>query len=1210
MKRRLLFAMLCIVSALGMRAQTWTAPTIQGEDPVGGTQYKVMNVETGMFLDMGKAWFGWATTAILSNTGIDFTMTADGTNWKFIRTGTQGVFTSGNGINGDAMHVDNTAQTYGITKLANGYYHIHDAGGDATSLCWGNDGTTVGVVAHADATAAGWMCNWVFIQPANVENVANVYNARLALYNEYLKAYAEGASTNAAATVYNNSNATVTEINNAITALHQTRYEHALDVASNDDPRDITEWVLTNADFSAGNINGWETNYVSGQQAQNIGYQGATYTNGSVIISQFIEAWRPGATLGDGYLRQTVSGLPEGKFVLSADAIATWQNDDSRVITGAQLYITADGVTYKTDMSTKNGAPKHFTTEFMNTGEGDVIFGLRTVSATCNWMCADNFKVTFYGIDLSPYAALLAQAVAEAEALQGTIPNAVYNALKAVVTENNKEYDSSKDYTTAIAAIQQATDNAKAIQANFAHYQSIKDEALAVAPETETDEADAAANDAIDAAGVNAAIATLRAAFLAELPKVTVPEGGLDVTAVMVENASVRQNVEGWNIDNLGRPSEWSTGPTTNYEETEFYQSTFDFNQTLTLTPGTWEFGVTGFHRGDQGDYQTYFYAGEDRTLLPGEASNVVNSMADAKTYFDNGNGKVALKFLLEGETNTIKIGIINDDTGTDRWTIFRDFTLKYYGAPDYSLYENQWAALVIEANTAKSNHVNVTGTELTDLGAAIADSPAGSNLKATYIAKINALQEALEAFNAAAPAYDKYVAYKAETEDLWGTDFDVPTPTTAAEATTAVQNLNIAQYNKVATDYPFSLTSKIGDFSTWTGTAEVGTPRVAGTPNSLNWEHWSGTTHPYYEQDNSGYSNEGGWTIQYTKTTTLPAGSYVVKVAARSSAGVTSKVTCSALADVEISLPCAGNNTRGINTRGEASWSNEDTFIKTGGLNNDPVSDVGYSGAGWQWRFLPFTLETETEVTMTFYAEASTKNQWMSIADGELLSAENVATSVEYNDEETSDIEDVDVANVTITRKVKEGLNTVVLPFDLTLGQMEAAFGTGAEVYAYTETGDNPKDVTINFNKVAAGTISANVPVLVKATKASTEQVFEGVQVVAPTADVKVAGTNFDYVGVYAPMTVATGDYFVSDGKLFKSVGSTNLKGFRAYLKDKNPDTTGEVKLYIDGVATAISEINADVQESGVIYNLAGQRVSKTTRGIYVKNGRKVVVK
>ena len=50
---------------------------------------------------------------------------------------------------------------------------------------------------------------------------------------------------------------------------------------------------------------------------------------------------------------------------------------------------------------------------------------------------------------------------------------------------------------------------------------------------------------------------------------------------------------------------------------------------------------------------------------------------------------------------------------------------------------------------------------------------------------------------------------------------------------------------------------------------------------------------------------------------------------------------------------------------------------------------------------------------------------------------------------------------------------------------------------------------------------------------------------------------------------------------------------------------------MFIDGLETAISEINADVEkENGVIYNLAGQRVSKATRGIYVKNGKKVVVK
>ncbi len=807
MKKFFLFAMLSIVSALGMNAQTWTAPTIQGEDPVAGQQYKVMNVETGMFLDMGKAWFGWATTAILSNTGINFTMQADGSNWKFIRTGNQGVFTSGNGIAGDAMHVDNTAHTYGITKLASGYYHIHDTGGDASSLCWGNDGTTVGVVAHADATASGWMCDWVFIQPANVENVANVYNARLALYNEYLKAYAEGTNTNAAATVYNNSNATVDELNAATEALHQARYEHALAVASNSNPRDITEFVLTNADFSAGNISGWETNYVSGQQATNIGYQGASYSNTyteggntiTVTISQFIEAWKPGATLGDGYLRQTVSGLPEGKFVLEADGIATWQNDDSRVITGAQLFITADGVTYKTDMSTRNGAPQHFTTEFMNTGEGDVIFGLRTVNATCNWLCADNFRVKFYGIDLSPYETQLAAAVAEAQALQGTIPTAAYNELNSVVTANNKTYTTSKGYAAAIAAIQEAIATATQIQASYSHYNEVKAAALAAASNTNTTASDAAANAATSVAEINAAIATLRQALLTALPNATMPAVGyIDVTAAMIENPTVRQNVEGWNIDNVGRPYDWSTGPTTNYNETEFYQSTFDFNQSISLSRGTWEFGVTGFHRA--GNHNTHFYAGEDKILIPGVESNVVNSMADAQTYFNNGNGKVALKFLLE-QAGSIKIGILNEDTETDRWTIFRDFTLKYYGPVDYTIYEEQWAGLVADANAAKTNHPNVTGSELTSLNAAIADAPNGSS-KANYLEKIQSLDAAIAAFNAAIPSYDAFTAakeftlpYAVEPEGMAEAKNAVPTDAADAVAKTNAINAFLRAY-------------------------------------------------------------------------------------------------------------------------------------------------------------------------------------------------------------------------------------------------------------------------------------------------------------------------------------------------------------------------------------------------------------------------------
>jgi hypothetical protein len=44
--------------------------------------------------------------------------------------------------------------------------------------------------------------------------------------------------------------------------------------------------------------------------------------------------------------------------------------------------------------------------------------------------------------------------------------------------------------------------------------------------------------------------------------------------------------------------------------------------------------------------------------------------------------------------------------------------------------------------------------------------------------------------------------------------------------------------------------------------------------------------------------------------------------------------------------------------------------------------------------------------------------------------------------------------------------------------------------------------------------------------------------------------------------------------------------------------------------LATAINSISAEQTKSGAIYNMAGQRVSKANKGIYVVDGKKVAVK
>ncbi len=845
---------------------------------------------------------------------------------------------------------------------------------------------------------------------------------------------------------------------------------------------------------------------------------------------------------------------------------------------------------------------------------GDLKVGTHLDNNTALWCIWDNIQIQYYGpIDLTEYVNALAAAVSAAQAYESQLPAAVYANISAAITANNKEYETGDEYSAAITAINNAVSaNADAaIIASYARYNSIKTAALAIAPSTDTSSADAAVNAATTTAAIDAAIPTLRAAFLDELPNVTVPAAGIDVTAVMVDNASVSQNTEFWTTEKQS-----GNGPTTNYGETEFYNANFKFYQTLALTPGTWEFGVTGFHRGGQGDFSTYFYAGEDKILIPGVASTVVNTMADAKTYFDNGNGKVALKFLIE-TAGDVEIGIDNQDTQTDKWTIFRDFTLKYYGAPDYSVYEDQWTALVNDANTAKTTNANVTGTELTALNAAIADTPAGSNLKATYTAKINALQTALQTFNAAAPSYNAYVAYKQETITLWGSDLDVAAPTTAAEAVTAVQNLNVAQYNKVATEYQYSLTSKIGDFSTWTGTAldaEHGDTPV--DPQTLNSEHWSNTTRTYYEQSARGWYSSN-WSVTYTKVANnLPAGNYVLKLAARGSVDSNGTIASSATANT-VTLPTAGNNTRGITTAGVASWSDSDTFRKSAGANTEDNK-----GAGWQWRFLPFTVSEAGDVTLTINVSSDLKWNWVSLADAELLSDEDKTTKITLSDDDnmasTIASNDGELATVTLQRGIKEGYNTVVLPFDLTAVQVQAVFGSGAEVYSYSENSANTNSIELTFTTVGSGAITANVPVLVKATSAATKKVIEGVTIEAPEAPATTIaeGTNFDYVGVYELTTFAAGDFFLATKdnvqKVFQSEGiNDTAKPFRAYFKKK---VGGNVKaaLFIDGVATAIEGISADVNNDNdaTIFNLAGQRLQKLQKGINIVNGKKVLVK
>lgn len=941
----------------------------------------------------------------------------------------------------------------------------------------------------------------------------------------------------------------------------------------------LKSWITNSVPVS--DANGWTTS------------QTPTF-DGSNVCAEF---WnKSGASI-----KQTVSNLPAGNYELIAVAF-------TRTGMTATLYAgnnTMNIATASTSEANNRGQAKDWFNngngvnklEFTHAG-GNLEIGLIADNANGDhWLVWRSFVLIYKGLDLSALKEALQAQIDAVPALEGTTPAAAYNAAKNYADGIDMNALTTEDaISTTSAELSALIDAAKALQAPYSRYNEVKTACVAVYGDLNTADADAAANAATTAEEIEAAVAAVRSALLAALPNMEVPEEGIELTNAIIDNPTVRQNTNYWTAEGTPNPSySWAV---VNYEETEFYQQNFDFYQNLTLGKGTYEFGVTGFHRA--GNHSTYFYAGVDKILIPGVESSVVNTMAAAQTYFNEGNGKVALKFALEDESNDIKIGIVNNDTETDRWTIFRDFTLKYFGsAVDLSSYQDAWAEAVAAAQAAIASNPNVTGEELAAVNAAIADAPAQN--KASYIEKTAALTAATQALVDAAPAYNAYVT-EVGVAQMIGVEAG-EYPTSAAAATAATNALKVAEFNYVKENYPNDYAPVIGTFGEWTGTATVG--GQPGTPHYLSNEHWSGTTHAYYEQDENGWGNINGWTIKYEKTAKLPAGDYMLKVAARSSEGTTSLVSCTATENT-VTLPNNGAFTKGIDLDGNASFEG-DNFARDG---------VGF---GWEWRFLPFTLTETTEVTMTFYAEATTQYQWMSIADGTLLSKQEIQNIVEIAGTDAAAPEAQVASQVLTDRKLLDGLNTVVFPFETTAAELGAN-----TVLAYTGTTEEADGLTLNFKEVAAVdgviTLQANTPYVVKLAEAQTEPLTFGKKNIAPAENLTVADANgkFDFVGTYTEFKkgvnspiVAEKDYIAGDTKFKKASTDHSLKAYRAYLKNVGAPEGAKIAFNFDGaVVDGIEAVELMDKISGDIFNLNGQKLQNVQKGINIINGKKVLVK
>ena len=197
----------------------------------------------------------------------------------------------------------------------------------------------------------------------------------------------------------------------------------------------------------------------------------------------------------------------------------------------------------------------------------------------------------------------------------------------------------------------------------------------------------------------------------------------------------------------------------------------------------------------------------------------------------------------------------------------------------------------------------------------------------------------------------------------------------------------------------------------------------------------------------------------------------------------------------------------------------------------------------------------------------------------------------------------------VTLTRSFVAGWNTFVAP----LAVAKSEFGEGAKFYSFTGYADG----ALKFSTVTGETLNPATPYIIYVPAAIAEKVFTWESPViyssyVGTENIKVTDVDATFQGTYAPIAAPNmeGKWGVtSEARIAKGTDEASIKGFRAYFE--LPDGANGARLSFYDDATGITTvIGADELNDDKAYNLGGQRVQNPKKGLYIINGKKVVIK
>ena len=198
------------------------------------------------------------------------------------------------------------------------------------------------------------------------------------------------------------------------------------------------------------------------------------------------------------------------------------------------------------------------------------------------------------------------------------------------------------------------------------------------------------------------------------------------------------------------------------------------------------------------------------------------------------------------------------------------------------------------------------------------------------------------------------------------------------------------------------------------------------------------------------------------------------------------------------------------------------------------------------------------------------------------------------------------------------EGWNTISMPFVLrntTMDNMSIIFGDSWNAYTLSSYNNG----TLTFSKVSSSAVVNNaIPYLVYIASAPSHPngvLLSDISTTGNTAGSTVK-SDATFQGTYVTKSFVENDnwYGVTPaGKVMKAGTGASVKGYRAYFTGVSAPAGARINIVLDegdGETTDLGFVKMVDPEAKEVYNLKGQRVQKGSKGIYIVNGRKVVIK